>query len=219
MPRCPTLELRARILKAQGNPKEAVAVLERAFGVAERSSAALDFGRALIRLMTALDEPEAAERMARRVAGLGPSGSIALAEYLGTRGQFDEAASIYKTAALDRSAARDAARSSLAMASLTHEARWLELSDRLLDRASEIDPEDNELIYARASLRHLQGRLEEAVKLYDELAARAPANILFLNNCAWILSEELNQPLEGLNRIESQIAKAGSQPARSTPEA
>jgi tetratricopeptide (TPR) repeat protein len=208
----PTLELRARILKAQGNPKEAVAVLERAFGVAERSSAALDFGRALIRLMASIDEPEAAERMARRVAGLGPSGSIVLAEYLGSRGQFDEPASIYKAAALDRSAARDAARSSLAIASLTHEARWLELSDRLLDRASEIDPDDTELVYARASLRHLQGRLEEAVKLYDDLAARAPANLLFLNNCAWILSEELNRPLEGLKRIEALIAKAGSQP-------
>ncbi len=207
-----TLELRARVLKAQGKPKEAVAVLEKAFDFAERTSGALDFGRALIRLMTSLDEPEAAERIARRIARLGPSGSIALAEYLGSRGQFDEAASIYKTAALDRSAARDAARSSLAMASLTHEPRWSDLSDRLLERAIEINPEDNELIYAKASLRHLQGRLEEAVKIYDELAARSPSNLLFLNNCAWILSEDLDRPLEGLKRIETLIARAGTQP-------
>ena len=208
----PTLELRARILKAQGKPKEAIAVLEKAFEATERSPGALDFGRALIRLMTNLDEPQAAERMARRTAKLGPSGSIALAEFLGSRGQFDEAASVYKTVAVDRSSAKAAARSALALASMTHEARWCDLADRLLERATEIEPDDTELLYARASLRHLQGKLEEAVKLYDDLAARAPANLLFLNNCAWILSEELNQPLEGLKRIDALIAKTGGQP-------
>ena len=189
-------------------------MLEKAFEFAERSPGALDFGRSLIRLMTSIDEPEAAERLARRVAGLGPSGSIALAEDLGSRGQFDESASLYKAAALDRSAARDAARSSLAIASLARRgtAAGHDLSDWLLERAIAIDPDDSELIYAKASLRHLQGRLEEAVKAYDELAARAPANMLFLNNCAWILSEELNRPLEGLERIEALIIKAGSQP-------
>ncbi len=210
----PTLELRARILKAQGKPKEAITLLEKAFDATERATGAAptSCGRSLIRLMTALDEPEAAERMARRVAKLGPSGSIALAEFLGSRGQFDDAASVYKAVAADRSSAKPAARSALALASMTHEPRWCDLADKLLDRATEVEPDDPELLYARASLRHLQGRLEEAVKLYDDLAARAPANLLFLNNCAWILSEELNQPLEGLKRIEALIAKAGSQP-------
>jgi hypothetical protein len=35
---------------------------------------------------------------------------------------------------------------------------------------------------------------------------------LFLNNCAWILSEELGRPLEGLKRIETLIARSGGQP-------
>jgi tetratricopeptide (TPR) repeat protein len=207
-----TLELRARVLKAQGKPKEAVASLEKAFENARRSPGALDFGRALIRLMTALDEPEAAERMARKAAELGASGPITLAEFLGSRGRFDEALVVYESVARDRSTAKDAARSALALASMTHDTRWCDLADRLIDRATTIEPDDTELAYARASLRHLQGKLEEAVKLYDELAARAPANLLFLNNCAWILSEELGRPLEGLQRIEALIAKSGGQP-------
>jgi tetratricopeptide (TPR) repeat protein len=207
-----TLELRARVLKAQGKAAEAVATLEKAFEKAERAAGALDFGRALIRLLTNLDEPDAAERMARRVARLGPSGTIVLAEYLGSRGKFDEAASTYEAAALERSSARDAARSALTLASMTHDPRWYGLADRLLDRADEVEPDDTELLYARASLRHLQGKLEEAVRLYDEVAARSPANLLFLNNCAWILSEELGRPAEGLKRIDALLAKSGGQP-------
>ena len=207
-----TLELRARVLKAQGNPKEAVERIERAFAQVERSPGALDFGRALIRLLSSIDEPEAAEAMARRVAKLAPAGRIALAEFLGSRGDFDEAAAVFEAASRERSSSRDAARSALSLASMTREPRWIELSDRLIDRATEVEPDDAELAYARASLRHLQGRLEEAVKLYDELAARSPANLLFMNNCAWILSEELGRPLEGLKRIESLIGKDGGQP-------
>jgi tetratricopeptide (TPR) repeat protein len=208
----PTLELRARVFKAQGKPKEAVALLEKAFEATERLAGALDFGRSLIRLMVSLGEPEAAERLARKVAKLGPSGSILLAEYLGSRGQFDEAASVYKATANDRSSARDAARSALAMASMTREPRWCDLTDQLLERAAENNSKDTEVIYAKASLRHLQGRLQDAVKLYEELSAGSPSNMLFLNNCAWILSEDLNLPDEGLKRIEALIAKNGSQP-------
>ena len=46
------------------------------------------------------------------------------------------------------------------------------------------------------------------MKAYDELAARAPANLPYLNNGAWILSEELNRPREALERIET-VASTG----------
>jgi cellulose synthase operon protein C len=207
-----TLELKARLLKARGKPGEAVASLEKAFDDAGSSPGSLDFGRGVVRLLTALDEPEAAGRLARKVARLGPLGQVVLAEWLGSRGRFDEASAAYDAATHDRQGAREAARSALAMASTTREPRWSDLADRLLDRAIGTGPVDDELAYARASLRHLQGRLEEAVKAYDELAARSPANLLFLNNGAWILSEDLNRPREALERIEVLKAKAGVQP-------
>jgi tetratricopeptide (TPR) repeat protein len=208
-----TLELKARLLKAQGKPGEAVALLEKAFDTASASPSSLEFGRGLVRLLTALNEPEAAERMARKVARLGPLGQVMLAEWLGSRGRFDEASTAYEAVpSSDRPAIREAARSALAMASTTRERRWADLADRLLDRAIGTGPVDDELAYARASLRHLQGRLEEAVKLYDELAARSPANLLYLNNGAWILSEDLDRPREALERIEMLASKAGTKP-------
>jgi cellulose synthase operon protein C len=207
-----TLELKARLLKAQGKPAEAVARLEKAFDATGSSPGSLEFGRGVVRLLTALDEPEAAERVARKVARLGPLGQVTLAEWLGSKGRFDEASALYDAASGDRQGAREGARSALARASATRERRWTDLADRLLERAIGPGPIDDELTYARASLRHLQGRLEEAVKLYDDLAARSTANLMFLNNGAWILSEDLNRPREALERIESLVSKAGIKP-------
>jgi len=207
-----TLELKARLLKAQGKPAEAVDRLEKAFDAAGSSPGSVDFGRGVVRLLNALDEPEAAERLARKVARLGPLGQVTLAEFLGSKGRFDEAASLYDAATSDRQGAREASRSALARASETRERRWINLADRLLDRATGSGPVDDELTYARASLRHLQGRLEEAVKLYDELAARSAGNLIYLNNGAWILSEDLNRPREALDRIEPLASKPEALP-------
>jgi tetratricopeptide (TPR) repeat protein len=113
----------------------------------------------------------------------------------------------------DRQGAHEAALAALSKASSTREARWVDLADRLLDRAIAGGTPDDELAYARASLRHLQGRLEEAVKAYDELASRSRANLPCLNNGAWILSEDLNRPREALERIET-VASSGDIDAR-----
>ena len=203
-----TVELRARLLKARGQPAEAVAVLERAFDDAGMSPGSVEFGRGIARLLAGLGEPEAADRVARKVARLGPAGQVVLGEWLGSRGKFAEASAALDAASNDREGARGAALAALVKASATREPRWIDLADRLLDRAIAGGPVDDELAYARASLRHVQGRLEDAVKAYDELAARSRANLPYLNNGAWILSEDLNRPREALERIEA-VASGG----------
>ena len=211
-----SLELKARVLKARGRSPEAAAALNKALDAAGRSPDAVEFGRGLIGLLTSMGEPAFAEAMARRVATLGPPGPVVLAEWLGAQGRFDESAKVYEAAAVDPGLAREAARSALALASNNREPRWASLADRLLGRPGAAKPGstplDDEMTYALASLRHLQGRLDEAVVLYDDLAARSPANLKYLNNGAWILSEELDRPGEGLKRIEAVMAKAGRQP-------
>jgi tetratricopeptide (TPR) repeat protein len=211
-----SLELKARVLKARGRSAEAAAVLNKALDAAGRSPDTVEFGRGLIRLLTSMGEPAHAEAMARRVATLGPPGPVVLAEWLGAQGRFDESAQVYEAASTDPGLAREAARSALALASNNREPRWATLADRILDRSGAAKAGsgrlDDEMTYALASLRHLQGNLDEAVALYDDLAARSPANLMYLNNGAWILSEELNRPGEGLKRIEAVMAKAGRQP-------
>ena len=41
---------------------------------------------------------------------------------------------------------------------------------------------------------------------------RKPSNFLFLNNMAWTLSEDLNQPEEGLKRVDEALERVGRQP-------
>ena len=207
-----TLELKAKLLKAKGQPVEAVALLERAFDAAGNSPAAIEFGSGLVRLLAAMDEPAGAERLARKVARFGPSGSLVLAEWLASKDRFEEASAAFDAASKDTRSSRSAVRSALVIASGNRESRWTDLADRLLVRALGVNPTDDELAYALASLRHIQGRLDEAVKGFDDLAARAPSNLIFLNNSAWILSEELGRPREALERIQGLASKPGAGP-------
>ena len=227
-----TLELKARVLKAPGRPAEAVAALERAFdgaGADSPDAAEARPGRCPAPDVD-LGEPEAAERLARRVAGLGPAGPVVLAEWPRLdrpvrRGRVGST----RPPSATRSAAREAARSALALASMNREPRWVDLADRLLDRRDRRRARSTtELAYARASLRHLQGRLEEAVRLYDDLAARSAAESDLLNNCAWILSEELGRPADGLGpdrgpgrrgrRAAAHARHPGRDPAPARPD-
>ena len=101
-----TVELRARLLKARGNPAEAVAVLERAFDAAGMSPGSVEFGRGIARLLAGMGEPEAADRVARKVARLGPLGQVVLGEWLASRGKFAEASAALDAASNDRQGAR-----------------------------------------------------------------------------------------------------------------
>jgi tetratricopeptide (TPR) repeat protein len=207
-----TIELQARLLKARGKPAEAVALLERGFDAAGMSPGSVELGRGIARLLAGMGEPDAADRVARKVARLGPLGQVVLGEWLASRGQFDGASAAFDAASADPQGAREAAVAALAKASATHEPRWVDLSDRLFGRAIAAGPLDDDSTYALASLRHLQGRLDEAVKVYDDLAARSPAHFSCLNNAAWILSEDLNRPREGLDRIEAVASKGAIHP-------
>jgi predicted Zn-dependent protease len=80
-----TVELRARLLKARGKPAEAVAVLEQAFDAAGMSPGSVELGRGIARLLAGLGEFDAADRVARKVARLGPLGQVVLGEWLGSR--------------------------------------------------------------------------------------------------------------------------------------
>ena len=208
----PGIDLKARILKATGRPADAVALVEKAYAARESTAEGPPYSRFAVHLLSAIGEPAAAERVARRAADRGGSGTVLLAEVLGSSGRFEEATSLYEAAGRDPAALGDAARSVTTLATLTNDRRWADLADRLLDRVAAAEPGSAELLYGRAALRHLQGRDAESVALYDELASRGSAHLGFLNNCAWILSEEMNRPDEGLKRINALIGALGEQP-------
>jgi tetratricopeptide (TPR) repeat protein len=166
----------------------------------------------MVRLLLELDQPEAAERLARRLAGLGPRGTCMLAKFLATHGQPDEAATLLHTIA-GQGNNRDAASSSLAIAQTPGaQTRWLELADRYITAAAAAEPEALDLLQKQAFLRHLQHRHEDALRLYTTMLTRHPKNYMFLNNMAWTLSEYLDRPEEGLKQANEALERVGWQP-------
>jgi tetratricopeptide (TPR) repeat protein len=208
----PIAELRARILTARGKGGEAAAALENAFASRINTPEDLDAGGKMVRLLLELNQPQAAERLARRLAGLGPRGTCMLAELLATHGQPDEAATLLRTIAA-AGHNRDAASSSLALAQ-TPDApkRWLELADRTIAAAAAAEPDALDLLQKQAFLRHLQRRHEDELRLYNTLLTRQPKNYTFLNNMAWTLSEYLDRPEEGLKQANEALERVGRQP-------
>jgi len=61
----------------------------------------------------------------------------------------------------------------------------------------------------KSMIHHLQARYPAEVEIYRDVLTREPRNIVVLNNIAWALSEGLNQPTEGLKRIDELISLAG----------
>ena len=208
----PAVELRARLLAHRGKVDEAVALMEAVFAAREKAPEALVVGRGVMRVLEELHRPDAAERVGRKVASTGPAGSLALADFYARAGRDDDAAALIMAVG-KAGDARDAGRAALGLAS-THDAdaRWLARADELLGLALKGEPDSLELLQAQAYLRHLQGRHDDELKLYDAVLARNPGNFLFLNNMAWTLSENLNRPEEGLKRVDEALEKLGFEP-------
>lgn len=212
----PVAEIRARLLVARGQGQEAASVLEQA--CADRLNALQDIpvGEKMIGLLVRLKQREAAERVARKVSKLGLRGQCVLAEYLALNGTAprgaDEAASILEAVAKD-GGTPEAGTSAMNLASTPNaDPRWLPLADTYLTAASKETPESLDLLQKLAFVRHLQRKHPEEIALYKEILARKPNDYQFLNNMAWTLSEEMNDPQAGLDRINEAVEKVGPQP-------
>jgi Tfp pilus assembly protein PilF len=83
----------------------------------------------------------------------------------------------------------------------------------ILDKALKQKPDHFGLLFARASLKRRMSRYDEAAQMYRDMSARSPDNPALLNNWAWTLSEDLNQPAEGLEKINAAIKLVGPNPS------
>lgn len=208
----PTVELRARILHAKGDDAGAERLIADTFDAHKTAADATAVGIGLLRLLTALGRPDAAERLGGALAGLDARGRIAFAEFLAGRGKVKEARAQLDAAA-KAGAVAEAARTSIALAGEMPGAagEWVEQADGLLGLALKGQPGSPELLQAQAYLRHLGRDYDSEIKIYKDIIAKNPNNYYFLNNMAWTLSEEMGKPAEGLARIDEAIAKVGRQ--------
>ena len=214
----PVAELKARVKVAQGKGSEGAEILERAYDDHIVTPEGLSIGDKMIQILLDLNQPEAAERVARRVAELSPKGRCLLADLLANQGKLDDAVEELAKAAKggDPTAAGVVALSNAVRPS--PDARWAVLADRYLAEANK-NPDlaagsapTFQTLERLALLRHLQKNYKEEVNTYLKMIDATPTNYMFLNNLAWTLSEELNKPEDALKYVDDAIKKLGAQP-------
>jgi tetratricopeptide (TPR) repeat protein len=207
----PVAEVKARILAARGKGAEGAAILEKAFADRIGAPDALEVGAKMVPLLTTLGQPEAAERVARKLEGLGPRGRCVLAEFLAGHGKGEEAEAQVREAAKTDTAAAAATALRLA-APPGAEPRWLELARQLQPPDDVLKGGRPDQILGKAMVYHREKRYDKEIEAYKALYASRPTNFTFLNNMAWTYSEEMNQPEEGLKWANESINKVGAQP-------
>jgi Tfp pilus assembly protein PilF len=72
---------------------------------------------------------------------------------------------------------------------------------------------DTQLLFSLASLRVVQGRMDDAAKLFRDVVTVNPRHVVALNNLATLLSEKKDQRKEALKYIDKAIEITGTEAA------
>ncbi|WP_422931941.1 tetratricopeptide repeat protein [Singulisphaera sp. PoT] len=205
-------ELKAKALIGKGQGKEGAALLEKAFNARQPGPETVALGEKLSGLLLRMSQPEAAERVARRIGTMSPKGAAVCAMFLGGQGKNDEAATFLQKAA-QGGAPGDAGEAAMTLAFAPKpDPRWVGLADQYLAQALKVKPDAPNLLQSLARVRYLQGKYPEQIALFRNLLKSKPNDRMFLNDMAWTLSENLDQPKEGLERANELIDRVGGQP-------
>ncbi len=90
-----------------------------------------------------------------------------------------------------------------------NEGRSFADAEHRLEAAIEVRGSEGNLAFEFATLRHMQGRTDEAIALYRQALRKTPQNVLLLNNLAMVLLEVPGGEQEALQFISRAISLAG----------
>ncbi len=207
-----TVELRARLLKAQGKEAEAAALLN---ALAKDDPAMME---SVARLLEQIGLPDSAEPIYAQLVDLTkrPEAVLAFAEYLGRRGRTREAIDLcdgaWKTLPPEAVAKTSVGVLQAAKGSVG-ETPDIRRVDSRLGEALRKAPEDPKLLIPLAVLRGLQDRHDDAEAIYRGILRRDPKNVLALNNLAWLLALKFGKSAEAETMIDQAITIVGPLPA------
>ncbi len=210
---------RAWVFHARGKSEEAVATIEDAASAAEKSPDGPAKHLIYLNQLISMKQPEAAERLARKVARLWPKEACILAEFLGNRGKVDGALDACRIAA-EAGATREPMAIALGLATTgrldgPQAAKTKAIADLVLAR----QPKDVGLLLMTASLASRQKRYDDAMNACRkafEASPSSPLCINSLNDMAWIFCEELNRPAEALVEVDRVLKVAATSSAMDT---
>ena len=208
--------LRARVIWDRSRPTEAAAALENAYGLHENDPGALALGREAYLMLAAMgpDYDPVAQRLGRKLALKNPSLSWMPAAALARKGNHDEAIDLLEIAARggQYEDLLETGRTAMTLAVDAADPVTLSRVERVLDAALNAAPGVDELSIFKAMLRHIQGRYNDEAQLYQAALERKPEHPVILNNLAWVLSEGLHRPEEGLKYIDELVKITGRNP-------
>lgn len=205
-----TLELKVRILAAQGNKEEAVEMVEPLVRSMDAVSA---YPPAIVEflggLLQDLGQLPAAEQMYRQYASQHPEAVLMLVAFLGRHGGIQEAFDLCERAWQNYPPSAVAAAALDLLRSDGFSSEHLNRVESWLEAAIKKSPNDASLLLCLAELRDNQERFEEAETVYRQVIKQDDRNFVALNNLAWLLAKRSDKPSDGLSMVNRAIDIAG----------
>jgi predicted Zn-dependent protease len=204
-----TLELKARLVAAQGQSNESVALLKNLVKIKSPQA-----WLAAAELLEEIGQGSAAAKLYRRYAAesQSPERVLVLARYLGRQGNVEEALRLCADA--ERACTPEAvgyARLAILHAGRATAEHCLSVK-KSLESARQRYPKAIGLLICLADLADLQGEYRVAERLYRECLVAAPRNGEALNNLAWQLAVRAGRGKEALQLADTALAVLGALP-------
>jgi tetratricopeptide (TPR) repeat protein len=184
-------------------------LLERVKDDKQRAAILQGFGR----LYASNEMWPSAESWYRKLYAQEPGAFEPLVGVLTQQGRTMEAVQICEEAAKAEDSSRGAAVAVSVLASGKATAKEVQRAEMLITSALERFPKDLRLLFNVATLRVMQGRTDDAAKLFRLVVDINPRHVLALNNLATLLSEQPDQRKEALRLIDRAIEITGSEAA------
>lgn len=212
-----TLDLRARWLHAVDRTAEiddlVTATVKKTEGELQTQEQRRQFYASVGRIYSNVDQHDRAIQWYRKLNDLEPNEFAPLARELAAHGFVAESIQICVDAADRDTSSRPATVAAAILAMNGAPSKASLAAEATLDSAIREHADDATLAMAVANLRVVQGRHQEAVKLYERVVETEPRDATALNNLATLLAEEPTRLDEALRYINRAIAIVGPRAA------
>lgn len=211
-----TLELRARWLTLLGRIAEidplVKTFVDKKLANVQDNAEKMRLLQGLAAVYSSSGLNESAEKLLRQAVEQSPLGYRRLATWLASQRRVSEAIDLcLKAAEEDKTSQAAVTLASVLSLSGIHDADR-QRGDFVLDNALQHHAQDKSLLLAVATLRLMQDRHDDAIKLFRRTLEIAPRDLMALNNLAILLSERSADRTEALTTIDKAIAIGGHNP-------
>lgn len=206
-----TLEIKARVLHAEGNDDEATRIL-REFA-ADNPARLLSCAQLLEGLQQMAPAEELYRAYVQQYESRDAAAVLVLASFLGRRGRTAEALDLIDEKVWNKLPPEMASNASVVMLyGSRSDATQFDRVDARLQNAISENPNAVSIQFDLANLRSLQERYDEAASIYRKTFEREPTRGVPLNNLAWLLALKGDHLDEALEAITKAIELEGETP-------